>query len=75
MGTEINSPWLLCEKASIECGLAEMMKKKGAPHPAEAPDKDSLQPWILDLAELYSMLPTESQDPSFQPIKQKVIQI
>ena len=53
-------------KASIECGLAEMMRR------GEAADKDSLQPRTLDLAELYSMLPTEIQDPSFQPITQKV---
>jgi len=69
-----DSPYVSTIKASIECGLAEMMRRKGVPCPSEAADKDSPQSWTFDLAELYSMLPTEIHDPSFQPIRQKLPQ-
>ncbi|KAG0556496.1 hypothetical protein M758_11G056600 [Ceratodon purpureus] len=65
------SPYISTIKASIECGLAEMMRR-GVPYPSEAADKDSFQPWTLDLSELYSMLPTEIKDPTFQPVRQKL---
>lgn len=64
--------WFLCEKVSIECGLAEMMNRQGIPCPPQAADEKSLVPWTLDLAELYSMLPQEFHDTSFQPIRQTV---
>lgn len=65
----------MSEKASIEGGLAEnLLNKQGIlPHPLEVADEGWFQPWTLDLAELYSMLPTGTRDPSFQPIKQKVL--
>ena len=64
---------MACVQASIECGLAEAMRGRGVPYPSEAAaDKDLLLPWTLELTELYSMLPTEILDPSFQQITQKV---
>lgn len=53
-------------KASIECGMAEMISGQWALNPSE------VAPWTLGLAELYSMLPTETHDPSFQPIRDKL---
>lgn len=57
---------VLTIKASIEFGMAEMIRGQWAFNPSED------DPWTLGLAELYSMLPTESYDPSFQPIREKL---
>jgi hypothetical protein len=46
--------------------MAEMIRGQWAFNPSED------APWTLGLAELYSMLPTETHDPSFQPIREKV---
>lgn len=66
----LNGASMACVQASIECGLAEAMKGRGVPYPSE--DKERLLPWTLELTELYSMLPSEILDPSFQQVTQKV---
>ncbi|XP_024404147.1 uncharacterized protein [Physcomitrium patens] len=66
------SPYVSTIKASIECGLAEMMNRQGVPYPSEAADKNSLSPWTLDLVDLYMMLPEGVHDTSFQPIRKKL---
>jgi hypothetical protein len=53
-----STKWCMaCVRASIECGLAEAMGKRGMPYPLEVA-VDLLLPWILELTELSSMLPT-----------------
>jgi len=56
-------------RASIEFGLAKVMERQGISRPPQA-HKSSLEPWTLDLPELYSLLPSEIYDTSYQPIRQ-----
>ena len=48
------------------------MNRQGVTCPPQDADSNLLVPWTLDLAELYSLLPQEFHDTSFQPSKQKV---
>jgi hypothetical protein len=61
-------------KASIECGLAHMLKRQGIPYPSQVAHKNnSLLPWTLDLPQLYSLLPRGIYDTSYQPIRQTLL--
>ena len=55
----------MCEKASIEFGLAEVVKRQGISPPRQVAHKSSLEPWTLDLPELSSLLPSET---AIQPL-------
>ena len=60
------------EKVSIEFGLANVMKRPRNSCPLQVAHKNSLELWTLDLPEIYSLLPSEIYDTSYQPIRQTV---